>query len=86
MKLRIKEEYIEYSLGGSKLKTRRLQDIPESQYERYNTLFPEFFEVVEDKPLTSTKKSFKTKKNDDKNNKGNESVDLFDTDGEGDIN
>ena len=84
MRLRIKPEYIDYSVGGSKMKQRRLQDIPESQYERYYKLFPGFFEVIEEDVKKSTKRSLKTKKNDDKNNTGNKSIGLSDTDREGD--
>jgi hypothetical protein len=83
MKLRIKEEYIEYSVGGTGLKKIRLQDIPEAQYNRYYNLFPGFFEVIEEEKKTK-KVASKSKKKDDKNNEGNKSIDLFNTDGESD--
>lgn len=87
MKLRVKEEFLLYSIGGGKMKKMRLDNIPPELYEKYYNLgYKDFFEVVEDKPSKIDKSVLKTKKNDDKNNKGNDSISLFDADGEGDDN
>lgn len=45
MKLKIKEEYLDYSIGGGLLKTIKLIDIDPLLYEEYyNNGFSEFFE------------------------------------------
>jgi hypothetical protein len=47
MNLKIKKEYLEYSIGGGKLKTLKLKNIPESQWETYYDMgFKKFFTVL----------------------------------------
>jgi hypothetical protein len=79
MKLKLKTDYLFHSIGGGGRRAVKLSDIsPEDYIKYYNLGYTEFFEVVEDKK--------KPVKNDDKNNKGNESISLPDTDREDDIN
>lgn len=50
MKLSIKKEYLEWSIGGGRLKTFKLKNLPKSEYQKYYDLgFSEFFEVVKKK-------------------------------------
>lgn len=52
MKLKIKDKYLDYSIGGGSLKTIKLIDIDPLLYEKYyNNGFSEFFEK-EKKNLT----------------------------------
>ena len=76
MKLKVKEEYLEYSIGGGRLKKMKLHNIPTELYQKYYDMgFQEFFEVEEEK-----KKSVKN----DKTNKRRNSISLSDTNGESD--
>ena len=70
MKLRIKEEYLTYSIGGGRMPKTKLHDIPEELYQKYYDMgYSEFFEVVKEKV---------SKKN-DTNSKGSNSSRLSDT-------
>jgi hypothetical protein len=52
MKLKVKEEFLKYSIGGGKMTKIRLDNMPPELYEKYYNLgYTEFFEVVEYKPL-----------------------------------
>jgi len=87
MKLRVKEEFLHYSIGGGRMKKIRLDNLPPELYEKYYNLgYKDFFEVVDGNTSKDKKDVLKTKKNDDKNNTGNKSIGLSDTDGESDIN
>ncbi|MFY8170052.1 MAG: hypothetical protein ACOVK2_02930 [Candidatus Fonsibacter sp.] len=47
MELKVKEEYLEYSIGGGKMKSTKLKNILPEQYEYfYNNGFEEFFNVI----------------------------------------
>lgn len=61
MKLKIKEEYKDWSFGGGDLGKIRLQDLDPSLYEKYYKMgFNEFFEEIE-----SQKKENKKVENND---------------------
>lgn len=84
MELRVKEEFLLYSIGGGKVKKIRLDNMPPELYLKYYNLgYKEFFEVVDSNTENDKKKPVK---NDDKNNTRDESIDLFDSDRESDIN
>ena len=57
MELKIKEQYLEYSIGGGKVKQVKLKNLNPHEYTKYyNTGFKEFFvsdskEIVEDLPI-----------------------------------
>jgi hypothetical protein len=47
MELKIKEQYLEYSIGGGKVKSTKLKNLNPRQYERYfNSGYADFFEVL----------------------------------------
>ena len=47
MMLKIKEEYLEYSIGGGKVKLTKFKNLNPNQYETYfNSGYSEFFEVI----------------------------------------
>jgi hypothetical protein len=47
MVLKIKEKYLEYSIGGGKVKLIKFKNLPENEYQKYfNSGFKDFFEVV----------------------------------------
>jgi hypothetical protein len=47
MELKIKEQYLEYSIGGGKVKATKLKNLNPNQYERYfNSGYDDFFEVL----------------------------------------
>ena len=49
MMLKIKEEYLEYSIGGGKVKLTKLKNLNQNQYEKYfNMGFKDFFEIIEE--------------------------------------
>lgn len=49
MELKIKEEYLEYSIGGGKMKSTKLKNMIPEQYEYfYNNGFEKFFNIIED--------------------------------------
>lgn len=54
MKLKIKEDYKEWSFGGGKSQRIKLTNLDPSQYEFYFKIYPEFFEVIEPKPVAKT--------------------------------
>ena len=55
-KLKLKREYLNWSIGGGKLKKRKFCDIHESEFPMYwNAGFTEFFEVIEEKPIKKEK-------------------------------
>jgi hypothetical protein len=72
MELRIKEECIDYSIGGGKMKIIRVFDIPKKDYSMYYKLFPSLFVKVEEKLETE----------DDKNKEGGDPINIPNTDGE----
>lgn len=52
MELKVKEEYLEYSIGGGKMKSTKLKNILPEQYEYfYNNGFSEFFNVIEEEVI-----------------------------------
>lgn len=56
IKLKLKREYLNHSVGGGKFKKRKFCDVHESEFQKYfNAGFTEFFEVVEEKPLKKEK-------------------------------
>ncbi len=56
MKLKLKNDYLHYSIGGGNLRNIKLSDIsPEDYIKWYNLGYTEFFYVVDDK--TSKKKN-----------------------------
>jgi len=47
MELKIKEQYLEYSIGGGKVKSTKLKNLNPRHYERYfNSGYADFFEVL----------------------------------------
>lgn len=49
MKLKLKEQYLEYSIGGGLMKATKLKNLKESEYIKYyNSGFQSFFEVIEE--------------------------------------
>jgi hypothetical protein len=49
MKLKIKEQYLEWSIGGGRVKNIKLKDIKEKDYPKYyDNGFQSFFEVIEE--------------------------------------
>ena len=45
MELKIKEQYLEYSIGGGKVKSTKLKNLNPRHYEKYfNMGYAEFFE------------------------------------------
>jgi hypothetical protein len=76
MRLTIKEEYLEYSIGGGKMKAIKLRNLPVGLYQKYYDLgYTQFFNVEE----ITKKKTY------DKNNSGDNSISISNTDGEGNI-
>ena len=52
--LKVKEEYLEYSIGGGKIKSTKLKNLNPSQYELYyNKGFKYFFEIIEEEELNN---------------------------------
>lgn len=82
MELRIKEEYLEWSIGGGRVGKTKLKNIPADTYEKlYREGFKEFFyEVkptpskVEESPLEDKKKG---KKDNDFNQPGGDQETIF---------
>lgn len=47
MDLKIKKEFLEYSIGGGKLKVVKLKNLPVSKYKTYYDMgFSKFFTVI----------------------------------------
>lgn len=52
MELKVKEEYLEYSIGGGDMKVTQLKNIIPEHYDYfYNNGFSEFFIVIENKKI-----------------------------------
>jgi hypothetical protein len=50
MELKIKKQFLEYSIGGGKLKLVKLKDLPENKWKQYYDMgFKEFFSIVKTK-------------------------------------
>ena len=64
MKLRIKEEYKDWSFGGGKLNKIRLSNLHPSLYEEYYKIYPDFFTIIEDKKVEVKKVENKEIKDD----------------------
>ena len=49
MEIKIKEQYLEYSIGGGKVKEVKLKNLNPRHYERYfNNGYSEFFEYIKE--------------------------------------
>jgi methylmalonyl-CoA mutase cobalamin-binding subunit len=47
MELKIKKEYLDYSIGGGKMKVVKLKNLPENKWKEYYDMgFKKFFTVV----------------------------------------
>lgn len=47
MDLKIKKEFLEWSIGGGKLKTIKLKNLPENKWKEYYDMgFKKFFTVI----------------------------------------
>ena len=52
MELKIKEQYLEYSIGGGKIKSIKLKNLQPNRYEYfYNNGFSEFFDVIKEEEI-----------------------------------
>lgn len=54
MKLKIKDDYKQWSFGGGRQQRVKLTNLHPSQYEFYFKIYPEFFEVIEEPKATKT--------------------------------
>jgi hypothetical protein len=49
MNLKVKEQYMEYSIGGGSVKSVKLKNLNPLQYEKYyNMGFKDFFEIIDE--------------------------------------
>jgi hypothetical protein len=48
MQLRLKQEYLEWSIGGGSMKTIKVKDIKPRDYEKYYKIDSRFFEMIEE--------------------------------------
>ena len=54
--IKLKREYLNFSVSVAGFKKRKFHDIHESEFQKYfDAGFTEFFEVVEEKPLKKEK-------------------------------
>jgi hypothetical protein len=67
MRLKLKPEYLEFSIGGGKTIKRKLKNIDPSEFEKlYNLGYKEFFEEVDTKPSKKQKEVLEPLKIDNK--------------------
>ena len=64
MKLKLKPEYLVYSIGGGRTIKKRLKNVHPSEFEAlYNAGYSEFFEVIDEKPKKVVKDEIIEKEN-----------------------
>ena len=61
MELKIKEQYLEYSIGGGKIKSIKLKNLQPNRYEYfYNNGFSEFFDVIKEEEIKEEEITYTT--------------------------